>query len=912
VAVDRVSKSSGTVKPSGSAGLVSNVSSAAPLAPMRESAANMLPPPIPHNLVHRQRLIDMLDAGIRQPVTLICAGAGWGKTALVASWLESAPIPGPVGWVTLDGVDNDPGIFWSHVMAALRTTGVIPEDDGAPGPASADSAPANAFLEHLARSTARLPGPFVLVLDDLQKVEDAQVVADLSALLRHPPEQLHVVLITRTEPALSLHRFLAAGNLIGIRARDLAFSADEAAELLADHHLTPTANDILTLLERTEGWPAGLQLAAAFLTMPGEGHSVDQFAGDVRPVSDYLTWEVLANQPSEVRRFLLWTSTVDQVCGELADAITEGTQSQRILEQLEQTNAFVVGLGSHPRWFRYHHLLRDLLNHQLRIGEPALLEGLHIRAAHWYANQDATREALLHATAGHDWPFVGRMLAARAGPLILTRDRTLIEVLERVPAEQFSVTAELTLCAALVLFHAGDYDASLNRISQARALLPGRERAERRSIEISLRTVEAALARLFGDMPALVAATTDVLGWLPEVPLAQLPSALQYRAIALGSKGVGLLWSGQPHHADRYLWAALTAARAARVELVEIDALGHLALFEFMRGGLQEAYDHATSSRDLAERRGLGSASQVVPAYLALALVELERNNLTETDRALHRALDAHRASPEAAQSVVLGLIRTRLLMARGELDTAGDVLRQTRAEAYTLTATPVLDRWVRLAMSEVDLASGRPDQVKMRYAQLPAGDRLTPRESVCLARADLALNDLRHAEEVLKPLRTKFSDVVSAVEAWIVTALVAEAQRQGNRSANALACALALAEQQYVRRPFLNITERQMPALVERQRWLIKDGAGFLADILAEMNPQERSPETSPLVDDLSEREVEVLRYLPTVLNASEIAGELHVSINTVKAHLRSIYRKLGASRRREAVVRARALRLL
>jgi LuxR family maltose regulon positive regulatory protein len=298
--------------------------------------------------------------------------------------------------------------------------------------------------------------------------------------------------------------------------------------------------------------------------------------------------------------------------------------------------------------------------------------------------------------------------------------------------------------------------------------------------------------------------------------------------------------------------------------------------------------------------------------YCALALVELEHNNIAEAERALHKGLLAHRTNPEAAQSVVLGLIRTRLMMARGDLDTAVEALRETREEVGFLIGSPVLRRWARLASSEIDLASGRPERVRKRYAQISADDRMTSRERVCLARAELTLNDLERAEEVLKPVRTTSSDIVSAVEAWIVTALVAEAQRQGTRSTDALAAAFALAEKQCVRRPFRTITERNLTQLVDRQRLLVKNNAGFVADILAEMNPQQTSPESPPLVEELSAREMEVLRYLPTMLNASEIAGELHVSINTVKAHLRSIYRKLGASRRREAVVRASALRIL
>jgi LuxR family transcriptional regulator, maltose regulon positive regulatory protein len=295
-----------------------------------------------------------------------------------------------------------------------------------------------------------------------------------------------------------------------------------------------------------------------------------------------------------------------------------------------------------------------------------------------------------------------------------------------------------------------------------------------------------------------------------------------------------------------------------------------------------------------------------------LALVELERNNLAEAERAFLRGTHTQRAYPDAAQSVLLDLIQARLTMARGELGVAGEALAAIREEAAALTTSPVLFRWVRLACSELDLAAGRPDAVRRRYAGLDPDEGMTSRELVCLARAELALNDTDRAEQVLGMVRTKSSDVVSTVESWIVTALVADAQRQGARSADALAAAFAIAEKQCVRRPFLNITERSMAQLVDRQRWLVKENAGFVADILAELDPGERASDAPPLIDELSERELEVLRYLPTVLNASEIAGELHVSINTVKAHLRSIYRKLGASRRREAVVRARMLRML
>jgi LuxR family maltose regulon positive regulatory protein len=895
---------------SGSTGRFTNIRRPSQPVLAGRVGAKLTRPSLEYTLVKRQRLIDMVDAGIQRPVTLICAGAGWGKTVLAASWAEAAAERTAAGWLTVDAEDNDPSVFWSHVVAALRATGAVPESDLLAGLGSG-AAVNKALLRRGAEELAELRGPVVLVLDDLQELNEPQVMAEFGVLLRYQPEQLRLVLIDRTEPALPLHRLRADGRIAEIRAGDLQFNGDEAAELLAACDSRLPSEDVATLLGRTEGWAAGLQLAVTFLAASGDGHGTAEFAGDVRPVSDYLAGEVLAHLPLEVRRFLLYTSVVDQVCGELADMLAGGTHSEKILGELERANAFVVGLGSQPRWFRYHHLLRDLLRHQLQLEAPGMLPQLHLRAARWYFSQNATLAALRHAVAGEDWRFVGRLLAARAGPHILSPDRAaLVKTLEQVPPEELSATAELSLCAALLLFHAGDNDAIPDQIAQARTLLEGRADADRQSVEIAVHGLEVAVARVRGNMPALVTAATDVLGGLHPTPSARIPSALLYRATALNDKGVALLWSGQPYHADRYLWAALAAARACGVELVEIDAMGHLALFDFLQGALQEAYEHAVRGRELAERRGWSAALQAVPAHLALALVEIERNNITEAQQALRQGLDAHRADPERAQAVVLGLTRVRLMMARRELDRAREVLCRTRSDAARLVGAPVFDRWMRLAQSEIDLASGRPEDVKARYARIPDGDRLTARERVCLARAELALGELVAAEAVLAPLSG--SDVVATVEAWIVTALVADTQRQGNRSVDALANAFAIAERQGVRRPFLILGERRLTRLMERQRLLIKENAGFVADILAETASDDAELEPSALIDDLSERELEVLRYLPTMLNAAEIARELHVSFNTVKAHLRSIYRKLGASRRREAVVRARGLRIL
>jgi LuxR family maltose regulon positive regulatory protein len=885
-----------------------------PAAPVLFSpvVAKLSRPRVPVAFVPRERLVHMLDVGSRRPVTLVSAGAGWGKTLLVASWAETAAPPGPVGWLSLDAEDNSPGAFWSNLVAALRATGAVPEGSEL-AEIGGGLAVDRTLIERITRALARLPGPVVLVLDDLHAVDDPDVLRDLGVFLRYQPDQVRLVLLTRADPGLPLYRLRAADLLSEIRAADLEFTLDEAAELLAHHDVHLPEDDLRILLDRTEGWAAGLRLAAAYLTARGSRHGIANFAGDKGAVADYLIGEVLARLAPEVRRFLMDTSIVDQLSGDLADAITGGTHGQAMLEQLERTNAFVVGFGAKPDWFRYHHLLSDLLRHLLRVEAPEIVPDLHLRAAAWYAGHNASVKAVKHATAAEDWSLVGRLVVAGLAPLILSSHRdALVKALTRVPAERLAATAELTVCLALLMFHARDYEGIQRRIADARRLMADRAPADRRPVEIALKSLEVALARVRGDMPALINAATEILHLLLEVPLGELPATMQYRAIAVNNKGVGLLWTGDLDRADQFLWSAVMGARAAGIELVEINATGHLGLVEYLRGALRKAHDHATSGRDLAERRGWSATLQVVPSYVALAMIEYERNDMVAAELALERGFDAHRADPEAGQLVALRIVQTRLLLARGRLDAARRILTKTWREANVSMIAPILVRWLRLVEAEIDLAAGQPLRVRSRLGGRPDNEALAQREQVALARADLALGNAEQADSRLAPVRDAATDVVAAVEAWVVTALIADHQRRNGRSVDGLVRAIEIAEPEGIRRPFLSIDKRRTSTLFDRHRWLAHEKSDFVLDLQAELTPGGSPSQPGQHGAELSARELEVLRYLPTVFNAGEIADELHVSVNTVKAHLRSIYRKLDVSRRRDAVVRARDLGLL
>jgi LuxR family maltose regulon positive regulatory protein len=859
--------------------------------------------------IRRPRLLGKLDAAAQRPVTIISAGAGWGKTVLASSWADTRPVP--IGWLTVDDRDNDAQVFWSYVVEALRRGRAVGKGNPLAdlGVAPRDSTQRTRYLT---RGFHRLSASTVLILDDFHEIEDPKVIDELSLLLRHPPPRLSLILITRAEPALPLHRLRASGALTEIGAPDLAFTADEAAELLARYGLTPAPDDITTLLDRAEGWPAGMQLAGAFLTAPGGRRTIADFTGDVQPVDEYLAHEVLATQPPYLLRFLFWTSICDHVCGDLADAITLRADGQRTLEELERVNGFVFRLGSRPKWYRYHGLLRDVLRHRLMTELPTIVPRLHRRAARWYAAQHLILEALNHAVAAQDWDYVARLVVTHAGPLVLSSSRSAImRVLRQVPTEELSSSADLLVCAGFRLFDAGDFDALSERLAIARRKLPDTPDEDRVSTELAIRVLQVSVDRVVGDMPALVTETTQLLAMLPKVLFTGVPSVLQYRAIALNNKGVGLLWTGRPDQAERYLWTASTAAHASGVELIEINALGHLALLEAMRGRLKESARLAADAIDLAERRGWLEVRQAVPAQLALALVGFERNELAEAQRLLAQALRANR-EPEAIQRLIGLGAQAWLALAHGDPTRARALLEEAQRQTDPRMLAPAVDRWLSLAESEVDLATGGFERVEARYSDLAAGHLATFPEQVCRARAAFAMRDLDRAESLLAATPRPMSETLAGVQASILTALVADARGHGLEAVEALAKAFALAEPEGIRTPFIAMGGGRLEGLISRQSLLTQRNAAFTADVRDTMKAATEGRQPSYPTGELSLRETEVLHYLPTMLTAGEIATELGVSINTVKAHMRSIYRKLDVGRRREAVVRAHEHRLL
>ncbi|MGW1339546.1 LuxR C-terminal-related transcriptional regulator [Kribbella sp. NPDC002412] len=873
-------------------------------------ATKLARPRVPSTYVERARIGRLLDDGTRRPLTVVSAGAGWGKTLATASWAASAAADRPVAWLSLDESDNHPRSFWSYFVAAIRSAAEIPRGNPlaglAPGLGDADE-----NLRRLVAGLTRLPDPVVVVLDDFQLVGEPAVLGAVAELLRHPPSQLRLVLLTRADPTLPLRRLELKDELAEIRSTDLAFDVPEALALLAAAGVVVDPDGARLLVDRTEGWPVGLRLAAYFLKGGEPGRTPADFAGDDQAVTDYLLEEVVASQPPELRRFLLRTSVADRLSGGLAQVLTGDPRGQRFLEMLERSNAFVVGLGSDRQWYRYHPLLREMLRHQLTIDEPEILPDLRRRAALWFAANDQPVEALRHTAEAADWSLLGRLFVTQAAPLMVSAERSGVAAqLARIPVGRLAESPELAVCAAALRMHAGRFQDMQPHLDRAQAQLDRASPESRIGTSVAVRLFSAAVTRSHGDIDALLATSSAALEEASG-PVASLPAADQYRAVALSNLGTGLLWSGNFDEAEARLREGLGIATATGLDASRINILAHLGLAAAVSGRLRQGFGYAAKAVELVDARGWEPLAQAATGYLALSMIHLQWNNVDEAQSLLFRAKEA--ASLDLAAACAVGLTQARLHASLGRVEAAREQMARVRDEIGHWRPPAFLARWQTITEAEIELAADDPKAAIARFGT-PA-DRQPPfaREQACLAEAFLACGEAQRAEEVLAPLRDRTTDRTAAVEIWLLTALAADSLRANNRAVEALGRAVEIARREGVRRPFLVMDPDRMPRLLTQVEQLDPDTSGFVDELLADLG-MVRSP--SALADapaePLTDRELTVLRYLPTMMTNVEIAAELFVSVNTVKVHLKRIFRKLGVASRRDAVHRARALGLL
>ncbi|NGO42329.1 LuxR C-terminal-related transcriptional regulator [Streptomyces ureilyticus] len=854
-------------------------------------AAKFAIPAVPRTLVRRQRLLDRLTTGTAGPLTLITGPAGAGKTTLAASWVAEGTAPGPVVWLTAEHEDKAPGVFWAYVLEALHHHRIdLPEDPDRPG--SAD------FVEHslltrLASGLARRHRPVVFVLDGLDQVPVREVTSALDFVLTHAGQSLRLVVISRVDPLLPLHRYRAQGRICEVRSADLAFTRREATTLLRGHGLESCEESADTLTTRTGGWAAGLRLCALEMQRTDDPNGFARsFAASQSAVADYLLAEVLDTQPETTRDLLMRSSILDRVHPDLANTLTEREDAEWILAGLTRAGAFVESVAG-TRWCRFQPLFAEVLRTHLRHHHPGLEPRLRRLAAAWLADHGRLTEALEQAAATADWEWatarmvddleIGRLLT---GPEAYRLASCFTGMPRDLPGTAPALVAGA--CAAARYDLAGcraQLDRAEEHIRTAQA-----QPSPETQLALSLLRLLSSPGGGDRDRDAVREAdrTLDLAGRVPRSRRAEHPEIEALRRYGLAR---GLLLTGRLG-AARTAFAAAADGRTDATDVVRHLSLGQLALLESLRGELNEAEKHARLALATARCRSVPPARRSGIGHLALATVALERGDLRD---ALHH-LDLGSECPDAEHDPVTC---TEMLVARAHLNRAQG--RGRAALAALEDRPPALPPWpaqrIALADSAIHVARGDPT------AAISALHEAGPDASahvIALARAHLASGDPDRALGLLPaPGDHRDAGITQRVAVLLIRAHAALLAKDTESAHSTLGRALAVARPETLRRPFLEAGPwvRHLlelgPDAAQRHAWLASASAPLV-------------------VEQLSVRERQVLEHCAQVMSTEEIAAAMCLSVNTVKTHLRSIYRKLVVSRRGEAVRRARELGLL
>jgi LuxR family maltose regulon positive regulatory protein len=855
-------------------------------------------------MVRRPRLAERLEAGVREPLTLVAAPAGAGKSALLSTWAADRAAS-PIAWLSLDPSDGERRRFWRGVLEALRRAGLGDPIDSLEVQPDAD---ADVLLPVLAEALERRDEPVVLVLDDLHEIGDAPALRDLDRMLRHPSPALRIVVSTRLDPPLRVGRLRVAGDLMEIRAADLAFTLAETDELLAASGIDVPHEVVESLWQRTEGWAAGLRLAALTMqTHPDPAAFVAEFAGDDSTVADYLLAEVLAQQPAEVRDYLLRLSIVDAANAELADAITGRTDSGRILAKLERDQVLLSTTGDARAWHRLHPLFAELLRSELRYEAAGEEPELHRRAARWFATHDRPLDALRHAAAADDWAHVTELAGAHWVRLLLEGELDSLQaVFERMPESDRRADPELALAVAGAYVTAGDEPAARHWFELAREQRAGVPAGRRAGFDLATAAVGLMRGRLRGDPDAALQHAQAMLEGEAAYRDDAAPDDL--RALAMAELGIAELWSGDLPRARQHLETARAAAAAAGRDWLAMLAIGYLSAEAMLRGRFERATRLAGEAEALARLRGWSGTWPMGMTALVRCAVAWHRNRLDEAAELERRASALLERSGDRPLRGTLAIQRARLLVARGQPEPAFEALQEAREWLRGWPIMPAITGMLAALEAMLLTAGG---WAKDADAALD-GDAS---DEVAVARAFLRLRagDAAGAVSALAPSLDGEGPLLQStrVEAWVTAAAAHEAAGDEPAAEAAMEQALAAAEPGSMQRLFL-IHGPAIVALLERHRRSGTSHRALLEDLLTALGRHGEDRVVAPLPEALSEREAAVLSFLPTMMSNQEIAAELYVSVNTVKTHLKAIYRKLDVEDRRGAVRRAQELALL
>jgi ATP/maltotriose-dependent transcriptional regulator MalT len=899
-----------------------------------------LPRPQP-GFVARPRLVQRLEEGLARGLLLVCAPAGFGKTSLLADWTQRGGRP--VAWLSLDAGDNDPARFWRHVVAALDRVrpGLAEQLAGLLGPPPPPSF--EGLVTALINQLATHPDPdqVVLVLDDYHLVDAQPVHASLGFLLEHRPPGLHLVLASRADPPLGLARLRARGQLAELRDADLRFTEQEAAALLrgvVGPDLPEAA--VAVLAARTEGWVAGLQLAG--LSLKGQADVagfVASFSGSHRFVLDYLAEEVLDRQPEQVRSFLLETSVLERLSGPLCDAVTGRTDSQRLLEQVERANLFLVPLDAVRGWWRYHQLFADLLRARLQQQQPERVAGLHRAAAAWSEARGLADDAVRHALAAGDAAWAARLAERYADELLLRGEgATVARWLGVLPAELVGSRPRLLLAQARLALLSG-------RVEGVDDLLDAAERTFAEVVDEPYEPSTDRAASLLANVPATMALDRAYLAELRGDAEGALALALRARAEigedewmlqsnASGYLGVAEWLRGRHVAAERLLSSTIAQWLRAGQRQLAVRTCHHLGQVQRAQGRLDAALGTYQQALEVAAPPGQPALPDAGIAQVGMAEVAYQRGELDAALEHLTKGLGPCRqvvyTPPLAAGLATLAWIRQAQGDPAGALEAMGEAERATPSPGVATLLNPAPALRARLLLAHGELAAAA------RWTQargLCADDQPSyPREPeyLVLARVLLAQDRPDQALGLLERLHTTATAqgrLGSLIEIQALQALALAGSGDEAGALAVLAEALTLAcPQGYVRvfadegAPMGTLLGR----LVAAQRAAQSAAGGVPLDCLARLlrafaathavahAGRGAAAAVPGLIEQLTDRELQVLGLLAAGRSNQRIAQELVVSLDTVKKHVSHVLDKLGAANRTEAVARARELGLI
>jgi len=886
-------------------------------------------PPGQPELVRRPRLLDRLNAGLKRKLTLVCAPAGFGKTTLVSAWIQR--VGRPVAWLSVDEGDNDPARFWAYLLAALQTV-----KTSAPGaaiseatrlmlqnPQSLTETTIETCLITLINDITDTFPPFILVLDDLHILTDTTIHEGLTFLLDNHPPQMHLAASTRADPPWPLARMRARNQMTELRQSDLRFTPEETSTFLNDVMRLPLSPTNVTALQtHTEGWIAGLQMAALSIQGLDEqsvAHFITNFSGRHHFILDYLTDEVLKRQPQPLQNFLLHTSVLDRLCGDLCDALLDSpATSQTILEHLQQSNLFLISLDSERVWYRYHHLFADLLRARLQQTHPDVVVELHRRAATWHNQHDFTSEAIHHALAAETYEWAADMLEQALQKIYTWPTVTTVHLqqwLDRLPDDVLHARPRLHLIAARVFYVTRKPEAAERLLQTLESILKDRSSDPETETLLGLLTADrASYAAVQGQVRKAIDLAQQALAHLPE-------DSLTTRMRVASILGMAHFRAGDVAESAQAFSQAIAAAEAADIAFAATPLACNLADVQITQGQLREA------QRTCQQGIRMGTVndkptSSLGYAYLAMAKVLYEQNDLSAAAQYAHDGLK-HLEQAGTPDSFGTGhAVLARIQQA--QRDKAGALAAIEKAcDIARRSNIPRMIHLIGAYQARIWLAQGDLVQATgwaQNYRQLDSVEYLREFEDLTLARVLLAEGKVPEALallDIVQPPAESAGRTGSVLEMLILRSLALHTRENLRAALATLKHALALAAPEGYIRIFAD-EGKPMAMLLSRihtstgEQSLIQYSQQLLSAFADKPEKSALPHLTQPLIEPLTGRERDVLRLIAEGLTNPEIAQRLFISLPTVKSHTRNIYGKLDVHSRSQAITRSQELGLL